>query len=139
MPTLKSFKQVREVGGVVSKVPLKRHIAWKAFDPATEQEVEYDVDVFMLRPSAGTMLELHSDAAADKRFICTVLSKVVMWENEKGKFDLMSIEDAYQLDPPLLMALWDEWQLVSGAARKNSPPSTSSGASSSQTESVAAA
>lgn len=137
MATIKSLKQLREVGGIVSKQPIKRSIAWKSFDLATEADIEYDAEIYIIKPGAGAVMEIYADNSREQ--ISAFLSKTVMLENEKGKPELLSFDDAYQLDPPLRTAMWEECQKVAGVVRKNSPPSTSSGASSSPAESAEAA
>lgn len=132
MATIKTLKQLREVGGIVSKLPIKRNIAWKSFDLATENDIEYNADIYILKQGAGAVMEIYS--TADKEQISLFLSKAVMLENEKGKPELISFEDAYQLDPPLRSAMWEECQKVAGIVRKNSIPATNSSASSSPAE-----
>lgn len=136
MATIKSLKQLREAGGIVSREPIKRNIKWTAFDLATESDVEYDADIFILKQGAGAVMEIYS--SKDKEQISLFISKAVMLENEKGKPELISFDDAYSLDTPLRNAMWEECQKVVGIGRKNSSPETSSSASSSPTASEAA-
>lgn len=135
MATIKSLRQLREAGGIVSREPIKRNIAWKSFDLATETDVEYDADIHILKQGAGAVMEIYS--SADKEQISLFISKSVMLENEKGKLELMTFDDAFQLDPPLRNAMWEECQKVIGVVRKNSSQATNSSSSSSPTESAA--
>jgi hypothetical protein len=136
MATITSLKQLKAAGGIVSKEPVKRHIVWTSVDPATGDEAEFDADVFILKQGSGAMVEILDDKSKEQ--IAVLLSKSVYLAGEKGKLEPLGYEDAYQLDTPLRAALWAEVQKVAGIVRKNLPPSTSSIASSSQTESAAA-
>jgi hypothetical protein len=136
MATIKSFKQLRAAGGIVSKEPVKRHIEWKGVDPLTGEEIEYDADVHIVKQGAGAVLDIYADQT--KEHISAMLSQSVMLEDDKGKLALISFDDAYKLDIPLRNALWTEVQVMGGVVRKNSPPSTNSSASSSPAESAAA-
>lgn len=136
MATIKSLRQLREAGGIVSKEPIKRNIVWKSFNLATEADEDYDADIFILKQGAGAVMEIYS--TTDKEQISLFISKSVMLENEKGKPELISFADAFQLDPPLRNAMWEECQKVIGVVRKNSSPEMSSSANSSPTESAAA-
>ena len=137
MATIKSLKQLRAVGGIVSKEPVKCHIEWKSFDSETGEDVDYDADIFVVKQGAGAVMEIYSDSAKEQ--ITLFLSKAVMMpEGESGKLQFISFDDAYHLDPPLRNAMWEACQKLAGIVRKNSPPSTSSSASSSPAESAAA-
>jgi hypothetical protein len=136
MATIKSFKQLRETGGIVSKEPVKRAIAWKTVDPETGEEVDFDAEVYIIKQGSGAMLEIMADESKEQ--VCVLLSKSVLLLDDKGKLALIDFDDAYRLDAPLRTALWEEIKKISGIARKNLPPSTSSSVSSSPTESAAA-
>ncbi len=132
MATIKSLKELRAAGGIVSREPILRHIEWKSFDLATETDIEYDADIFILKQGAGAVMEIYQSENTEQ--ISKFISKAVMLLNDRGKPELISYEDAYQLDPPLRTAMWDECQKVAGLVRKNSTPATNSSASSSPTE-----
>lgn len=133
MATIKSFKQLRETGGIVSKEPVKREIKWKTIDPESGEEVDYDAEVYIIKQGSGAMLEIMADESKEQ--VCVLLSKSVLLLDDKGKLALIDFDDAYRLDAPLRTALWEEIKKISGIARKNSLPSTSSSASSSPTAS----
>lgn len=134
MTTIKSFKALRSAGGIVSHEPVKRHIEWTTVDPESGEDVTYDADVWMLKQGAGSMLQVSEEKTKEQ--ITFALSKSVLLENDKGKLELISYDDAFQLDPPLRRALWAEFEKFSGLGRKNLVPMTNSSATSSSTESA---
>lgn len=135
MATLKTLKQFRDSGAIVSRAPMKRNIKWKAIDPESGDEVDFDADIYIVKLGAGAMADVFS--SKDKHQIAELISKALLLEGEKGKPEPVSYEDAYQLDTPLMNAVWNEIKLIAGIERKNSLPPTKSSVNSSPAASEA--
>lgn len=135
MTTLKNIQQFRAAGAIVSREPVVRHIEWTATDPATGEDVNFDADIRLVKPGAGLMSDIFG--TEDKQQIANAISKCLLLENDKGKLEHLSYDDVYHFDTPLMMAVWNELQVLSGLAKKNSLPAKNSSANSSSTESAA--
>lgn len=135
MATLKSLKDFKASGAIVSREPVKKHIEWTTIDPGTGDEVSYDADIFLIKPPAGMLEDIYN--AENKQQISLAISKCLLLESDKGEKERLTYEDVYQLDPPLRMAIWDQLKVLAGFERKNSQPPTSSTANSPSTESAA--
>ncbi|WP_288897446.1 hypothetical protein [uncultured Delftia sp.] len=139
MSTLKSIKDFKKAGAIVSTEPVLRHIEWTSKNPDTGEEVQFDADVYFLRPSAGKWQDIHARNGEDgrKQLVSTAISECMLLKNEQGAFEQLSYEDAYNLDTPLQNAVWNALAPLAGAVQKNSQPTTSSSANSSSTASEA--
>lgn len=139
MSTLKSIKDFKKAGAIVSTEPVLRHIEWTSKNPDTGEEVQFDADVYFLRPSAGKWQDIHKRNGEDggKQMVATAISECMLLKNEQGAFEQLSYDDAYNLDTPLQTAVWDALAPLAGVEQKNSQPMTSSSANSSSTASEA--
>lgn len=131
-----TIAQLRQAGGIVPREPVKKTVTWKHVNSDGE-EVEDTFDVFIVRQSLGSFRELLTED--DRERGALALSKCLMLGNGKGKLELISYEDAYQLDIELSAVIMAAVKEVNGGAKKkNSPLKTNSSASSSPAESAEA-
>lgn len=135
MSTLKSIKDFKKAGAIVSTEPVLRHIEWTSKDLETGEEVQFDADVYFLRPSAGKWQDIYKRNGEDggKQMVATAISECMLLKSEQGAFEQLSYDDAYLLDAPLQAAIWDALAPLAGVEQKNSQPKTSSSANSSST------
>lgn len=139
MSTLKSIKDFKKAGAIVSTEPVLRHIEWTSKNPDTGEEVRFDADVYFLRPSAGKWQEIHkrNGEAGGSQVVAAAISECMLLKNEQGAFERLPYDDVYNLDVPLQVAIWDALAPLAGVEQKNSQPTTSSSANSSSTASEA--
>ena len=130
-----TLAQLRQAGGIVPREPVKKTVTWKHVNEAGD-EVEDTFDVFIVRQSLGSFRDLQKDD--DREKVAAALSKCLMLGNGKGKLELISYEDAYQLDLSLSAVILEAVREVNGGAPKNSTLPTNSSASLSPAESAAA-
>lgn len=136
MPKITSFAQLEQAGGIVSRQPVKREISWKAVDPNTGEEVEYEADIMLLKLGSGALADIWGKKEPDREEVAVWISKAFMLLNDKGKHELISYDKAYLLDAPLRQVIWKEIQVLAGMQKKSLPLSTNSSVSSSAEESA---
>lgn len=135
MKTLKSLKDFKDSGAIVSREPLPRHIEWTSINPETGEDEACCADIFLIKPPAGMLEDIFS--TDNKQQISVAISKCLLLESAGGEKERLTYDDVYQMDAPLRIAIWNELKVLAGLERKNSQPPTSSSASSPSEESAA--
>jgi len=135
MAALKSLAQLKAAGGIVSRAPIKKTLTWLHKNEEGE-EVSDTFDAYIVKQSFGSLADLYKDTSREQ--LAVAISKALQLENDKGKLESMTYEDAYQLEPTLAHVILDAIRDVNGGEAKNSQPPTNSSANSSSTGSVAA-
>lgn len=109
-------------GGIVAAAPQPKEVEWTHTDLETGEKVTDKFIVHVLRHSYGAMERLMLDQG-DKSKGAMLISECMRF-GEGGK-EVMSYEDAYQLDPGLATVLMKA--LNEANEPKNSPPPMKSG------------
>jgi hypothetical protein len=127
------IETLRKLGGFVSPTPVEREVTWQPRNEEGEPQgepVTFTVRIKRLSAGMSEDLFVKGDAKDDRAKYAALLSKTLFIGD-----DLISYEDAYQLDPTLQTEFAKHANKINGwgqdgAAAKNSQPSTNSGATS---------
>ena len=109
-------------GGVIPAAPLPKEVEWTHADLETGEKITDKFTVHILRHSYGAM-ERMVLGEGDRSKGALLISNCVRF-GDAGE-EVMSYEDAYQLDPGLAAVLMKAINEVNAA--KNSPPPMKSG------------
>lgn len=134
MATLKSKSQLKAAGGFVAPEPIKREVVWERTDEEGQEKTD-TFDIYIVRVNLGTMLAANK-APEGAEPVAYELSRYLMLDNDKGKPELITYEEACCLEPTLAAAIL---KVVKEARTpKNSTLPTNSSAILSPAESAAA-
>ena len=137
MAALKNLAAIKAAGGVVPAAPIKVEGVWERYADDQETVLSDTFSVWVYKQSLGRFTDLHNLDLKDRNAVATALSKTIAFENDKGKPEPLSYDDAYLLELSLSNAIVDCARKVNPLP-KALPPKTSSSASSSLQESAEA-
>lgn len=137
MGTLKNLAAIKAAGGVVQAAPIKVEGEWERYAEDQETVLSDTFFVWVYKQSLGRFTDLHNLDLKDRNAVATALSKTIAFDNDKGKPEMLSYDDAYMLDLSFSNALVECARKVNPLP-KALPPKTSSSANSSLQESAEA-
>ena len=108
-----NLADLKAKGAFVPMAPVAKEVTWKHFD-ATGAEVEDKFTVYVKRQSFGAIESIWA-SSKDRSQSATYLSQSIRL-GEKGK-DVMTYDDAFQLDPGLAAVLIAAVNEVNGTGR----------------------
>jgi len=135
MATLKNLAAIKAAGGVVPAAPIKVDGVWERYAEDQETILSDEFSVWVYKQSLGRFSDLHSLDLKDRNAVAMALSKTVAFENDKGRPEQLSYDDAYMLDLGLANAILECARKVNPLP-KALPPKTNSSANSSSQESA---
>jgi hypothetical protein len=137
MATIKGRAGIARAGGVVPREPVPRKVVWKHVDRETGEEMNDEIDVFIIRRDFNMAVRIYDEANKDKdrNAILLEVSKSLLIDDEKGGREFAPYDWLASLDETLVLAFFKEVREVNSGP-KNSTTPTNSSASSSSTESA---
>jgi hypothetical protein len=137
MASLKNLAAIKAAGGVVPAAPIKVDGVWERYADDQTTVLSDTFDVWVYKQSLGRMADLHELDLKDRNAVAMALSKTVAFENDKGRPEQLSYDDAYMLELTLAHAILACARKINPLP-KALPPKTSSSANSSLQESAEA-
>jgi hypothetical protein len=136
MATIKGRAGIARAGGVVPREPVAKTVHWSHIDRETGEQMNDEIDVYIVRRDFDMASQLFNEASTDKtrNHILLVVSKSLLIDDEKGGREFAPYDWLRSLDETLVLAFYNAVQEVNSGP-KNSKESTNSSASSSQPES----
>jgi hypothetical protein len=125
-----NLKDLEAAGGYVPPEPVAKEIEWTHFDKEKGEDVTDKFTVYVRRQSFGDTEQLFAKPPEGEQYhalAATYISKSLLFGEAKD--EVMTYEQAYQLDPTLGRLFVKAINEVNAELRKpkNSPPPTSSG------------
>lgn len=137
MATIKGRAGIARAGGVVPREPVARTVVWTHVDRETGEEMNDQIEVFIVRRDFNMAIRIYDEASKDKdrNAILLEVSKSLLIDDEKGGREFAPYEWLASLDETLVLAFFKEVREVNSGPKNSNTP-TNSSASSSSTESA---